>query len=97
VLGYRWAAWDIAVAAGYASFSQGKLNPSYAGAATLLHAPKAHYWFVDGELGYNTAIDLEGPRFLSVRALCAGICMTRTAKRALHSPLMPRPKRRGRA
>lgn len=70
VLGYRFGTWDVAVAGGYASFSRGKLNPSYAG-ATVFHAPKGHYWFVDGEVGYNTVIasDLKarifiGPRFV---------------------------------
>lgn len=69
VLGYRFGVWDVAVAGGYATFSRGKLNPSYAGSA-FLHAPKGHYWFVDGELGYNTRIDVlkarvfVGPRFV---------------------------------
>lgn len=71
VVGYRWAAWDVAVAGGYAKFSQGKLHDSYLNSGPpFQHAPKGHYWFVDGEFGYNTVIDVlkarvfVGPRFV---------------------------------
>jgi hypothetical protein len=70
VAGYRWAVWDIAVAFGYAKFSQGKLQASYGGAGSTLHAPRGHYWAVDGELGYNVMMNtlkvrlFAGPRFV---------------------------------
>ena len=70
VLGYRWGVWDIAVAASYAKFSQGKLQASYGGAGSPLHAPKGHYWAVDGEFGYNFMMNalkvrvFAGPRFV---------------------------------
>jgi hypothetical protein len=70
MIGYRWAAWDIAVALEYARLSQGKLNPSYSG-STLLHAPNGRYWAVDGELGYTVMLGATkarlyaGPRYVS--------------------------------